>query len=175
MADETDLLLAAFDKQRAQAKQSEDQRASTTDKLMLVFLALQGIVVQRRFDKPSLALAVIIVCLGVYGLAITEKYYERFRLHVCRVGRIQERLQELNPKANIDELERIADAKRKPGHPLMYRVRLHILWRLLHCGVLLSGIASSVIIVWLRFVRWQVTERVAVTTFACTAEKTSRV
>jgi hypothetical protein len=152
VADDVDILLAVLDRQWSQAKQSEDQRASTTDKLIVVFLALQGFIVQRQFDKSSMALAIIIVALGIYGLVITEKYYERFRLHVCRVGRLQERLQVLQPAANMDELEALADAKHRTRHPFMYRLRLHVLWRLLQCGVILAGIADCAV-VWSGF-KW---------------------
>jgi hypothetical protein len=54
---------------------------------------------------------VVIIVLGIFGIIITEKYYERFRHHVCRIGRIMEKLEELYPVANINELEKRADDK----------------------------------------------------------------
>lgn len=146
MAEEIDILLNHLDKQWDQAQQSEDQRATLTRYILLLVIAIQGFIVQRSFDSTSLVLAIIIVLLGLYGVLISAKYYERFRLHICRVGRIMERLEQLYPGANMAELENMAEEHHKPRHPIMRKIHLNTLWRVLHIGIIILGIINIIII-----------------------------
>jgi len=109
-------------------------------------LAIEGFIVQRGFDKGSLILSIILTLLGAYGAILSSKYYERFRLHVCRVGRLMERLEELHPDANLSAIEEIADKRHMSRHPMFFKIRLHILWLLLYIGIVGVGIINIIII-----------------------------
>ena len=150
MADYTDILMMQLDKQWSQAKQSEDQRAATTRYIVLLYVAVQGFIVKRGFDHDSLFLAVVIILLGVFGAVFAAKYYERFRLSTCRVGRLMERLEELHPKAILSQLEQTADERHRGRYPVLHRIRLNILWRFLHLCIVLLGI-TNIIIIWIKW------------------------
>lgn len=146
MADAKDILLDQLDKQWTQARQSENQRAMMTNFLIVIYGILQGFIVQRKFDDPTIILAVVMIFLGVFGVLASYKYYERFRLSTCRVGRLMERLQELEPEANLKELEHKADSKHRTRYPRLHHLRLHKLWHALHWGIVILGIINLLII-----------------------------
>ena len=94
---------------------------------------------------------VLLIALGAYGALLSAKYYERFRLHVCRVGRTMEHLEDLEPDANMRQIETLAKQKHKPRHPHMSKVRLHRLWIWLHLGITVVGIINVILIA----LKWQ--------------------
>jgi hypothetical protein len=146
MADVTDVIIKMLDNQWSQAKQSEDQRSAVTNYVFVIAAAIQGYIVQRNFDKYSLAVAIFLIVLGIYGALISYKYYERFRLGMTRVGRWMEKLEELHPDANLAAIEKKADVKHNSRFPRMHRIRLYALWLCLHTAVSLAGVANAVVI-----------------------------
>jgi hypothetical protein len=61
-------------------------------------------------------------------------------MSMTRVGRLRERLDELHPDLRLADTEERADKKHFGRYPLIARVRLHLLWRLLMLGIALMGI-----------------------------------
>ena len=59
-----EILLKTIDRHWAQAKQSEDQRASMTNYLLTIYGASQAYIIQRSFDKPCIMIAVVIIILA---------------------------------------------------------------------------------------------------------------
>ena len=146
MADATDVILKQMDQQWSQARQSEDHRASITRNVLVLGVAVQGFIVTLKFGLPTLGLAATLVLLGIWGAAVSSKYYERFRLHVTRVGRLMEQLEKLHPESDLTALEAEADRMHKERHPRMHHIRLHWMWSGLHAGVLGAGIIDAVVI-----------------------------
>ena len=144
MADKIDIVLAMLNNQWTQAQQSEKQRAFTTNIVLVLYTGLQSLIVQRGFDQSSLPLAMAIIVLGLWGVVSTEKYYERFRLHVCRVGRWMDLLERMEPSTELSNTEKSADALHGRRHPKMLRLRLNWLWFWLHVLVVTAGVANLI-------------------------------
>lgn len=138
-----DVLLQILDKQWLQAKQSEDQRATMTNLIIIVAIGLEGLVVQRGFDRNSLALAVVIVLLGFYGVIVSAKYYERFKLSTHRIKKIVEMLDEIAENSQACALDEAAEEEHRKQYPVLTQVRLHHLWLLLHLCIALFGIITD--------------------------------
>jgi hypothetical protein len=146
MADITDVLLHTIDKQWSQAKQSEDQRATMTNYIIVLAIGLEGFIVQRQFDRGSPPLAVVIIFLGIYGAIASAKYYERFRLSVDRVRVIRGELDKLHSGAMLQSLEEKADELHEKHHPRLVKLRLHTLWLMLHLLICIGGIIDLIVI-----------------------------
>ncbi len=146
MSDATTVLLNMIDKQWSQAQQSENQRATMTNIIILVAGTLQGFIVQRGFDKLSLVLAGVLILLGIFGALSSAKYYERFRLGMLRVGKMIDRLEELHKDARIWELEKKADVEHKKRFPRLTKLRLNRLWLTLHISISILGVLNIVMI-----------------------------
>ena len=63
MFDAKDILIKYLEEEWAQARQSENQRATTTRYVLLITIAIQGIIVQQDFGVKSLVL-VALLCAG---------------------------------------------------------------------------------------------------------------
>lgn len=146
MPDATDIVLKQLEHQWVQARQCESQRASMTQYILVLSTALQGFIVQLQFSPSTLALGATLVFLGVYGAIVSAKYYERFRMHVCRIGRMMEWLEQQCPSAELSALEQRADARHSERHPRMSKLRLHTLWQLMHWAIAGAGLVDILVI-----------------------------
>jgi hypothetical protein len=135
----TQIILNEIDRQWSWAKQSADQRATFSNFILFLTLATQVFVVEKGFSRYVIALAVCIAALGIFGLVAVAKYFERFRIHAARVGRLRERLDRLHPGLKLDDTEMIADIKHNGRHPVTCHIRLHLLWQILMLGIALMG------------------------------------
>jgi hypothetical protein len=126
------VLIATIDRHWSQAMQSENQRATTTNFLLTLYGATQAYIIQRNFDSPTILVSIIFITLSTYGIIVTYKYYERFRLHASRVGRLMDKITEFEPSLNLDEIEKLADQKHKSAFGKIAKMRLYKIWLLLH-------------------------------------------
>lgn len=143
MADDCDVLIHMIQEQWTQARQSESQRAIMTNFIIIISSAILGFLVKTGAGKEAIPLTVFLTLLGILGAIVSEKLYERFYLHVQRVGRMMERLDELLPNAKICHLEEIADEKHRERFPVMVRIRLHYLWTGIHVAIAIIGSAYT--------------------------------
>ena len=115
--------------------------------ILLIIGATQGYIIQREFDRFSILLSVIVIILGLFGLLITAKYYERFREQTSKVGRVMERLKEIEPNVDLDELEYKANQKHKKRFPVLSKIRLNSLWLLFYTFFIFLGVIDVCIII----------------------------
>lgn len=146
MADATDILLQLSADEWAQARQSEDQRATITNILLLIASALVGFISQRGLVIETLPVTILLILLGIYGAIVSEKLYETFWFHVTRASYYRRRLDELKSTAQILKLNELADTKHTQEFPRMKKIRLHRLWLILHTSIAIAGLILTAII-----------------------------
>ena len=147
MDKQIDVLLQTIDRYWNQAIQIEIQRTNFTNFMLLLVGAVQGYIVQRQFDKFSMILSIVIIILGIFGLIVTSKYYERFREQTSKVGRLMEKINEIEPNINLDELELKANLKHSKNFPILIKIRLNKLWQFLYIFLTVLGIVNFLVIV----------------------------
>ena len=86
------------------------------------------------------------VLLGVFGIITSAKYYERFRSAASHVGRAMEKLRDVCPDVDLDEIENKGKAIHDKRYPRMSKLRLHWLWQWLHGGIILVGLINVAVI-----------------------------
>lgn len=145
MTDSCDILLHMIQEQWAQARQSENQRAMMSNFIIVIAVGVFAFLAHTQPGLETMLLASLITVLGLFGAVVSAKLYERFNLHVHRVGRMMRRLDELSPDATLRTLEKEADSEHKHEFPVLSGVRLHWLWLMLHIGVSLTGVTYVVI------------------------------
>jgi hypothetical protein len=150
MTDTKDIILAMLEKQWSQAQQSENQRAAMTNYVLLIYGGLQSFIVQRGFDHASAVLAGVMVLVGAWGALASAKYYERFRLSTCRIGRWMEKLEQLDQASDLDAIEKRADGIHKTRYPRLHKIRLHSIWNWLHIGVIIAGLLNAGVL-WIKW------------------------
>ncbi|WP_280447093.1 helix-turn-helix domain-containing protein [Nocardia brasiliensis] len=143
------ILLQLWQEQRTQARQSENHRTVMT---LVVFLAAIGAIVylalQSETDIVSVAVALAVCALGLFGALISAKYYERFKLHTYGAEHFQRRLSELYPDLRIEQLWSENERQHKRRYKTLSTIRLHHLWVAAHLSIaLLGGIVAIVVLI----------------------------
>ncbi|MFH8464893.1 hypothetical protein [Streptomyces sp. NPDC017991] len=143
MADDSDVLLEIWRDQRQAAVQSENQRATLSNIVILVVAAGLGLVSQRGIRMSTLVISVPMTLLGLYGVLVCLKFRERFEYHNTVARQLRDQLTALHPQLNVQAAWPRAFATHLPKYPRLFKVRLYFLWALLHAGVALGGIVLS--------------------------------
>ncbi len=144
---EREIILNEIDRQWGQAKQSEDQRATLTNIIVVVAAASQGYVAEKNFATDTVVIASFLIMIGIFGLFATAKYYERFRHSMCRVGRLRERLDTMYPTLELERTKDRADLEHARRYPKLSNLRLNHLWSLMMVGIAALGIFDLAITV----------------------------
>jgi Ca2+/Na+ antiporter len=145
MSETTDILINAADREFAQAKQSEDQRANITGLIVVVASAIQGGLTQTGLNKNALPLTIMLIVLGLFGMLASMKLYERARRHTRLGFLIRNKLEELHPDIQLSALLEITRKEQQEEFPVLRSVRLYIIWMAFHCLITILGVIYTVI------------------------------
>jgi hypothetical protein len=132
--------LAFWAEHREQLRQSENQRATMTNFVIVIAAALAGVIVQLRLDPRSLPLSILIVLLGLYGALSSAKYHERAEYHLRQARALTRALREAGAIPDAGALLDAARDEHYRRYPRLSRIRLHLLWTGFHLAVALFGL-----------------------------------
>jgi hypothetical protein len=146
MVEQADILLSFWQEQRAQARQSEDQRA-TLSNLTLAFAAVSlALVGQWGLELRTLAVTIPLVPLGLYGALACAKYYERNGLHLEQAKRLADLLCEVSGLENYESMMAPVRSRYSSSHRIMSRVRLYAMWISLHLALAVLGAVLTIVV-----------------------------
>lgn len=147
MADAADILLNLLQEEHAQARQSEDQRATITNLIIVIAGALQGFIVDKNFSQESFMLATFLCLLGILGVISTAKLYERYSLHMARVEGYEKKIETLCADAQIRIVLKESSGQHKQKFSSrLVKLRVNQVWNGLHVFIILLGIINMSII-----------------------------
>ncbi|MEV7395351.1 hypothetical protein [Streptomyces sp. NPDC091215] len=144
MADRSDVILEIWRDQRQAAVQSENQRATLSNIVILVVAAGLGLISQNGVTTSSLAVTVPMTLLGLYGVVACLKFRERFDLHNKLSTRLRDQLVAVHPGLEFETTWRHAYEQHLSKYPKLFKIRLYLLWVALHAGVAAGGFGLSV-------------------------------
>jgi hypothetical protein len=140
-----DAVLAHWGEQREQLRQSENQRATLTNYVLVVASAISGLIVQQKYAGGTLVLAALIVVVGLYGAVSAAKYHERAEYHLSQARALTHVLEDMGALGDDVQHQEHRQAHYRK-HPRLHRVRLHWLWTGLHLAVAGYGVIMALII-----------------------------
>jgi hypothetical protein len=139
MSETADTVLAYWLEHRQQLRQSENQRATLTNYILVIVAAITGFIVQQGMKVGTIPLSVFIMAMGGYGAIAVAKYHERATYHLSQARALTQTLVDIGAlpdnKTKLDATRQTHYAK----YRLLRRVRLHSLWTGLHIGIALYG------------------------------------
>ncbi|MFE6178834.1 hypothetical protein [Streptomyces sp. NPDC056464] len=144
MADASDVILEIWRDQRQAAVQSENQRATMSNIVILVVAAGLGLISQKGVSSSSLAVTVPMMFLGLYGVIACLKFRERFDLHNKLASQLRVQLVALHPGLDFEPTWRQAYGQHLAKYPRLFKIRLYGLWVVLHAGVATGGFCLSI-------------------------------
>ena len=147
MADDTDVLLEFCKLNWEEIRHIENQRATLANLIILIASAIVGLAVQQGLTRSFLPLIVLMILLGVYGIATTLKLHERYMFAQTRLEYYYERIDKMHPNAQFLGLRRDADEKHRTQFPRMTRLRVYYLWLTLYIAVSLMGCGLALVII----------------------------
>lgn len=137
----TEVLIHIMEQQLAFAKQSEDQRTTITNILVLIAVAIQGVLTQTGLTQKALPLTCTLIILGFFGMVATTKLYERFRYHYEVMRQVRKKLEIFHPDTAIEACLNAAWQEHSTKHPVVSRrIRLYVVWSTLHALIMILGI-----------------------------------
>lgn len=140
-----DAVLAYWNENRAQFRQSESQRAVLTNFVLVIVAAISGLVVQQHFRLLTLPLSILVVLIGLYGALAAAKYHERANYHLSQARALTKVLVKSGDLPDNDAVLSQARIKHYQQYPRLSRLRLHWLWTGLHLGVAAYGVVLIII------------------------------
>jgi hypothetical protein len=157
MANETDLLLQLYAEERAQARQSEAQRATLTNIIIVIAGGGLAFISDQKLGDDALVLSVGIVILGVFGAVANAKYHERwfrrwvrayaYREQLVRsYPEIEEHLKSYSFKPTFDDRKDRYESEIDAENRYLKKIPLNRLWVGLNLIVAVGGTVLTVII-----------------------------
>ncbi|HET6469986.1 MAG TPA: hypothetical protein VFG43_16550 [Geminicoccaceae bacterium] len=144
MADEKDLLLSLYNEHMTQARWHEDQREKVSTLVLLGSGGLLALTTQAEPWQQRVTYMIVLI-LGLLGIAIALKHYERNRKHVSIGRQLRGRLGQLLPDAAIGETIGSISTHESAACRLVEPVRLYVLWLLLTALMACLGLAMLTI------------------------------
>src|SRR5579875_869627 len=129
MEEASTFMLQILAEERTQARQSEDQRSTSTGIIVVIAAAIQGALTQTGFTHSAIPLTITLVCLGIFGAISSVKLYERYQYHINRAKKLRLKIEEFYPQTCIQSVLDSADNEHMTNYPLLsQRIRVHHLW-----------------------------------------------
>lgn len=139
-------MLGFWKEQREQLRQSENQRATLTNYVLVLAAALTGLVAQQHFARGTWPAAAFLIGMGLFGALMCAKYRERAGYHLSQARALTAAV---IAAGNLPELgEALAQARdaHAARHRWMLRVRLGWMWIGLHLVVATLGGALLIVV-----------------------------
>ena len=127
-----------YEEQRSQRRQSESQRSTLTNILILIDAGLIALMGSQHFSPGMLYIAQILMFFGLFGVLSSLKYYERSRLHWRRSRYYEKKIAEL-VSTNPIELREKADKDHQKEWPFLSKIHQFWLWIILHSIIIIIG------------------------------------
>jgi hypothetical protein len=145
ISESQEAVLAHWSEHRAQLRQSEAQRAVLTNVVLAITAGLSGFIVARDFAPATVALAFLIMVMGLFGAVSTAKHHERAAYHLAQARALTTTLRGMGGLADESNLEEFRQAHNRL-YPWLHRIQLHALWTGLHLVVALYGFVIFIVI-----------------------------
>jgi transcriptional regulator with XRE-family HTH domain len=139
-----EVLLSLWREQRAQARQSENQRAVMTIVVVALSAGVLGLLHWQHWGAITVVLTLVPVLLGTFGAMACAKYYERFQMHMTEAQILRKRLDEAHPRLRLENDWTAARSEHSQRYRWLYQLRLHHLWVGLHIGIAIVGLALTI-------------------------------
>lgn len=137
--------MAYWTEQRAQLRQSENQRSVLTNYVLTIAVAVSGFIIQQHFRIQTLPLSILVFLIGLYGAASAAKYHERADYHLGQARALTQVLVKSGGLGDNDATLARFRLDHYDRYPRLSRLRLHWLWTGLHFGVAGYGVALIIL------------------------------
>ncbi len=137
--DERDVLWGMYQEHCTQGRHHEDQRATVTNLVIALAVAMIGLLSYKDLSRTMWPLAVMVLLLGLFGALFSLKHYERFRFHMKCAGEYRDALEVLLPASKLAEHRMNAKTEHGTKYGAVAAIHLFIFWMLLNLAITTLG------------------------------------
>ncbi|MPR11722.1 hypothetical protein [Microvirga tunisiensis] len=139
-----DLAWKMYNEQATQARQHETLRSNIATVLFGLAATIVGLHQFRAGEVFSnVVIAAFLLLIGIFGILVSSKLYERNRFHVARLRAYRLAIDDKLKQLGIDPLSPIGgagDREHRRGYRRLERVRLNVLWNMAFGFICLVGL-----------------------------------
>ena len=147
--DDNELLWRIYQEHCVWERHHEDQRASATNILVAVAAGVIGVMVlDGGLSDAHFALPLLLLIVGVFGAALSNKQYERFARHQTLANTYRRALDERFPNSSLIALREEGDLAHRARYPPLAdpaKIRLFHLWMAIHVLVAIFGFVLVIV------------------------------
>jgi hypothetical protein len=143
MDDQTELNWRMYAENCTQGRQHETMRATLTTLISAIAAGALGFV---KLESPScsqLPITALVIVLGLFGVLVSRKHYERYALHMRRASFYRRKIDDLVPGADLTATKRTADEIHNKQFSLFAKVSLAWLWSAMNIAVVFVGAVAT--------------------------------
>ncbi|MEU9671098.1 hypothetical protein AB0E25_37185 [Streptomyces bobili] len=143
MADGIDALLELWKDHREADRQTENQRATLTNIIIIVVAAGLGFIAQTGLQTSMLVVTLPMLGFGLYGALACLKFHERSAFHVGQAKGLRRKIASQFPDLSIEAGLTETSRAQRARFPQLRRMRSYLVWVALHCAIAVAGAALS--------------------------------
>jgi hypothetical protein len=136
-----DILLAMYKEQMERCRSHEQKREIVSTVIFAVVGALLAYTAKESTHMFRVITYLFIIALGIFGMLITYKHYERYEMHNERGRAFRRKLCTISPYTEINEIVDTTKRKHKAEFKISSKIEAHYLWMSLHMLIVAAGIA----------------------------------
>lgn len=139
---EQETILRLYEEERTHARFHESQRETCANLLAGISAGLIGFITfDGHLGLTDFVPALLIFCIGVYGIVFMLKLTERRKLHFNRAYAMLERLETKFEGKSARDFMRLADSETKREYPVTHRISLISVWLVYSLIIIAMGAA----------------------------------
>jgi len=145
--DKDELLWNAYQEHCTWERHHEDQRSSVTNIMIAVAAGILAVIgIDNTLSMSDLPLTCFLIIQGLFGSIFVAKQYECFARHQLLAGRYRQALNDAFPDSYLILLREQGVQEHKGRYQYISRLRLYLLWILLHASFAFFGIILTLLI-----------------------------
>lgn len=90
-------------------------------------------------------LSIFLIGIGLFGILVTRKLYERQKWYIGRVQLLYDKIDKLDTNLSINELYDEYKLIHKENFKFYSKIRMNTLWIMIHFFILVLGIMLTII------------------------------
>lgn len=144
MTETISFLRQALEENWIHARQAEEKRATLANVVLVLASTTIIAIAFIGLSSKTLLLTLLLMLLGVYGIATTMKLYERSQYHILRARKLRARLDKLCPDAQVEQTQKTAEVEHQAKYPRLMHIRLNSIWLGFYAFLIVVGMALAI-------------------------------
>lgn len=140
MSDKNGLILAIYLDRNTYARHCDELQVKITNILIIICAGILAFISNNGLTKDKWPLALFLFILGLFGILVSLKLYERIRFYLTAAKEYRKELESLF-ETDLDVLHQRIEVEHQRRFPILYkRVIVLTYWVMLHSLIAILGL-----------------------------------